>query len=262
MEISQKIAGGLEDTKKDINTIFLYHRIYEHINMSTKENDNDAPVLPKAPRLKNNASYWFGKGSSSNQHIELGDHDEADLKSLEELRLIEKSKPHFIFVVDATGSMRNFTSSMKSTLKQVITVMNVLYSGHAQVSVVAYVLLLGITRKFLKQPDVLCTQNILRYSNKEFDFALKLYITFNYRYYDYSDFKVIKSLHARHASDMEKLIRFVNRLDAAGGGDWPEAAKTGFCAVLRNLITYDPDIHDKNSNKIVIHYTGTLQNKL
>ena len=107
--------------------------------MSTKENDDDAPVLPQAPSLKNNASYWFGKGSSSNQQIELGDHDEADLKSLEELRLIEKSKPHFIFVVDATGSMRNFTSSMKSTLKQVITVMNVLYSGHAQVSVVAYV---------------------------------------------------------------------------------------------------------------------------
>ena len=101
--------------------------------MSTKENDDH--VLPKAPALKSSASYWFGKGSSSNKDIEVRETDGED--QLKALRLLDR-RPHFIFVVDATGSMTNFTTSMSSTLKQVITVMNMLYSGEASVSVVVY----------------------------------------------------------------------------------------------------------------------------
>ena len=171
--------------------------------MSTKENDDN--MLPKAPALKSSASYWFGKGSSSNKDIEVRETDGED--QLKALRLLDR-RPHFIFVVDATGSMTNFTTSMSSTLKQVITVMNMLYSGEASVSVVVY--------------------------------------------YDYCEAKVIKEFHAHTPSDMAKLIRFVKNIRATGGGDWPEAAKTGFCTVLKYLMKPGAVTRD---NKIVIHFT-------
>jgi len=107
---------------------------------SKEENDShneEVVKLPTPPDLKSNASYWFGAGSSRNDDIEVRVIDDSEIDALNELKRIERSRPHFIFVVDATGSMSNFTESMNNTLKQVIIVLNVLYEGKAAVSVFA-----------------------------------------------------------------------------------------------------------------------------
>ena len=109
--------------------------------MSSKEesdsHNEEVVKLPTPPDLKSNASYWFGAGSSRNDDIEVRVIDDSEIDALNELKRIERSRPHFIFVVDATGSMSNFTESMNNTLKQVIIVLNVLYEGKAAVSVFA-----------------------------------------------------------------------------------------------------------------------------
>lgn len=43
----------------------------EDILVSTVGWNGEAEVPPKDPKLKNNASYWFGKGSSSDPKISM-----------------------------------------------------------------------------------------------------------------------------------------------------------------------------------------------
>ena len=84
------------------------------------------------------ASFYFGEGASSKVVLRQSsdqDHEEA---TFDELREIEATACHVIFLVDCTGSMGDFINSMPETLVQIYSVLSVLFGDSAEVSIVAY----------------------------------------------------------------------------------------------------------------------------
>ena len=95
-------------------------------------------VFPE--KLRRQVSYYFGAGASSRLEVEVGSRDDDEEGALQALNDFELSqaKLNFVFVIDTTGSMDNFISSIVSTLSQIFILVDLFFFQEATVSVIAY----------------------------------------------------------------------------------------------------------------------------